>query len=631
MTTRAPRRVEFPGQISAGRQRIEDASGSRDGAVAAVLPRDQARPRVIIRDAVIVAFLKVTKGPLTGQCVELSDRTILGRHPSSQIVLDDGAVSRQHVEITRDGECFVLADLQSRNGTEINGIRVSDPQELKDGDVIRVCDHTFQYLLSTRDGARRRLFLGDQIVTPGQRTLGEDDDSRPTAPQPIPNSNPGEGSSVLSSLEASSTGRVLRINVRPEVKLRAILEISAALGRVLDQNEVLSILLKSLFKIFTQADAGFVLLRDPETDRLTVSASLCQAPNDDEVPISMTVVRQAMDQTQAILSADVMGDRRFRNSESLTDLRLRSLMCAPLLSSDGQALGVIQLSTLEAAQPFNSDDLDLLVNVSAQAAMAVENSILHDTIVRQRDVERDLSFAAQVQQGFLPSSAPLIPGFQFAHYYKSAYDVGGDYFDYVPLSGGRVAMAIGDVAGKGVSAALLMARLHASARYHLISTVSAGAAMTSLNAEIGTSGLGFRLITLVFAVLDPATRTVTLVNAGHLPPVRRNAAGETQLIGMKQSGLPLGVLPDQQFNELTITLEPGEYLVFYTDGITEAMNPKEEMYGRKRLQATVESAAPSADALVSELVESVFRFCGAAAQRDDICVTALGCVAASRE
>jgi len=575
---------------------------------------------------VIVAFLKVTKGPLAGQCVELTDRTILGRHPSSQIVLDDGAVSRHHVEITRDGERYLLEDLQSRNGTEVNGVRVNTRQELREGDIIRVCDHTFQYLITARESPRRRLFIGDQITLPGARTVDDEDDSRPTGPQPIPNSNAGDGSSVLSAIEASPTGRVLRINVRPEVKLRAILEISAALGRTLDLEEVLSTILKSLFKIFTQADAGFVLLREGDSDRLKVHASLCQAPNDDEVPISMTVVRQAMDQTQAILSADVMGDRRFRNSESLTDLRLRSLMCAPLLSSDGRALGVIQLSTLEATQPFSSDDLDLLVNVSAQAAMAVENSLLHDAIVRRRDVERDLAFAAQVQQGFLPGAAPEVPGFRFAHYYKSAYDVGGDYFDYVPLGSGRMAMALGDVAGKGVSAALLMARLHASARYHLISCGSAAEAMTELNAEISSSRLGFRLITLIFAVVDPASRTISIANAGHLPPVLRTPDGSVKLIGMEHSGLPLGVLPGQRFNELSLTLAPGESLVFYTDGITEAMNVKEEMFGKERLQSSVRTAPATADALVTELVGAVMRFCGQAAQRDDVCVTAVQCV-----
>jgi serine phosphatase RsbU (regulator of sigma subunit)/pSer/pThr/pTyr-binding forkhead associated (FHA) protein len=576
---------------------------------------------------VIVGFLKVTKGASAGLVITLHpERTILGRHPSAQVLLDDGAVTRLHAEIVVDAGRYFVRDLKSRNGTEVNECRITQKTELVDGDEIRICGHSFLFLkqLDNEIGGKRRR-------DDSKDTLEEQDDSKPTEPeQPAVSPKlqmPDSGdSSVLSALEASSSGRGLRLNVRPEVKLRAILEISAALGRVLDLKEVLSVILQSLFKIFNQADAGFVLLKEASTGELRVQASLCHAPNDDDVPISMTVVRQAMNQTQAILSADVMGDGRFRNSESLTDMRLRSLMCAPLLSSEGESLGVIQLSTLEAMHPFNKDDLDLLVSVSAQAALAVENATMHDTIVRRRDMERDMAFAAQVQQGFLPSAPPHVEGFQFADFYKAAFHVGGDYFDYLRLPDGRIAVAIGDVTGKGVSAALLMARLHASARYHLISSPAPGDAMTALNAEISTIGLGFRLITLVFAVVDPQSKTVCIANAGHLPPIYRAADGSSKFIGMDESGMPLGVLPDQRFNEMTVPLQPGESLLFYTDGITEAMNSKDEMYGKERLVASVQKPSASAAAMVTALVESVTAFCGKSPQRDDICVTAVRCV-----
>ena len=576
----------------------------------------------------IVGFLKVTKGPSEGVVVALHpERTILGRHPSAQVVLDDGAVSRHHAEIVADGGRFFVEDLQSRNGTEVNGIRISERTVLRDGDAIRICDHTFQYLKQLDCDPPRRQEKKKIGSNSAKDTVEEQDGSKLTGPEPRGSqSMTDEGSSVLSALEASSSGRGLRLNVRPEAKLRAVLEISAALGRVLDLQEVLTVILKSLFKIFSQADAGFVLLKDPEADAFHLRASHCNAPNDADVPISMTVVRQAMEKTQAILSADVMGDSRFPASESLADLRLRSLMCAPLLSIDGRALGVIQLSTLMASQPFTSEDLDLLVSVSAQAALAVDNATMHDTILRRQQMESDMAFAAKVQQGFLPGAPPQAEGWQFAHYYKAAFHVGGDYFDYVPLPDGRIAIAVGDVTGKGVSAALLMARLHASARYQLISAPAPGGAMNSLNAEISNSGLGFRLITLVVAVVDPQARTVCISNAGHLPPVHRTVDGVVTLIGGNVSGTPLGMLPDQQYKELTISLSPGESLLFYTDGITEAMNRKKEMYGKHRLLASVQKASAGVDAMVTDLVKSVEDYCDGAEQQDDICVTAVRCV-----
>ena len=583
-----------------------------------------------------VAFLKVTKGSSAGQVLTLSgERTILGRHPSCHVVLDNGSVSRQHALIIETGGAHFVEDLRSRNGTQVNGTSIRGRTELTDGDELQVCDYAFLFL--------RQLERVVAAPVAGSASLNNSvlplvNSLRETVDDPDYGSNKDVGpagshtgikalsdsSSVIAALQAGSSARGLRLNVRPEAKLRAVLEISAALGRLLKLGDVLPVILKSLSKIFPQADWGFVLLKEGDSEKMRTSASWSRRPGDeDEVPISMTVVNQAMQDGQAILSADVMGDQRFRSSESLSELQLRSLMCVPLTDSAGTALGVIQLSTLDVSQPFNADDLDLLVSVSVQASLAVENATLHDTVLRQRDYERDMEFAAQVQLGFLPDQSPKLPGYEFADFYEAAFSVGGDYFDYVWLPDGRVALAIGDVAGKGVSAALLMARLHASARYHLLSACSASKAMNSLNVEVATSGLGFRFITLAFAVIDPKTNEISIANAGHLPPARRLADGRVELIGMNESGMPLGVVADQQFEELVIRLEPSESLVFYTDGITEAMNEGSVLFGKERLMTALASCQGDSEALVKCLVTAVEKFCDARAQFDDICVTAV--------
>ena len=137
------------------------------------------------------------------------------------------------------------------------------------------------------------------------------------------------------------------MNVRPEAKLRAILEISTALGKVIVLSDMLPVILNSLFKIFPQADSGFVLLKDHNSDKLRIRCSQSRRSGDDNVPVSMTVVRQAMDSGQAILSADVYGDRRFQHSESIAEMQLRSLMCTPLMDTSGTAMGVLQVSTFD--------------------------------------------------------------------------------------------------------------------------------------------------------------------------------------------------------------------------------------------------------------------------------------------
>ena len=363
-----------------------------------------------------------------------------------------------------------------------------------------------------------------------------------------------------------------------------------------------------------------MILKDPGTGKLKVRTSYSRR-SEDEVPVSMTVVRQAMDSGQAILSADVCEDHRFQNSESIANMQLRSLMCTPLMDTDGEALGVLQLSSMDISQPFNSDDLDLLVSVGSQAGLAVENGTMHETLLKQRDLERDMEIAAQVQQNFLPSVPPNVAGYEFAHYYKSAQRVGGDYFDYVRIPDGRWALVIADVSGKGVPAALLMAHLHASCRHHLFAASSAEKALNDLNFEMANSVLGYRFITLSIAILDPKRHEVQLASAGHPPPIVRRK-GRSEFIGHRESGMPLGVMSDQNYRSLVIKLEPKDTLLFYTDGITEAINPQNELFAKERIKTVFDRGIESASVLVPALIDAVELFCDGQAQRDDICVTA---------
>ena len=570
-------------------------------------------------------FLKILKGGSTGQLIELrGERTIFGRHPGSQVVLDNSAISRHHAQIIQNHGTYFLEDLRSRNGTHVNEVAVRGRIELHDADEIKLCDYVFRFQTSPT--------TGDGLSGASKNKLGGANarEGATLAPSSreitLPNSTvspSSTGSSIITSVDAGSV-RTVRFNVRPEVKLRAILEISAALGKVLKLDDVLPVILEALFKIFPQADAGFVLLKDATGEKLTLRAVLQRSANDEEqVPVSMTIVKMAMDDKRAVLSADAMGDSRFQTSESLADMRIHSVMCVPLIEQASESLGVIQISTSDIAQQFSADDLDLLASVGAQAALAVENAKLHESMVAQHDLERELEFATQVQLGFLPSEPPRIAGYDFADHYEAANRIGGDYFDYVPLPNGNIAVAVGDVAGKGVPAALLMARLHASARYHLLSATNPAEAMTGLNEEMATSGLGLRFITLVMAVFNLKTHQMHFANAGHLPPLIRRTDGTVEAVGMKDSGMPLGLGGSQTFREITVSLGPGEGCVFYTDGVTEAVNAQQELFGRKRLNESVQRARASAEKLVQTVVDDVERFYGDLPQRDDMCVVAV--------
>jgi serine phosphatase RsbU (regulator of sigma subunit) len=283
----------------------------------------------------------------------------------------------------------------------------------------------------------------------------------------------------------------------------------------------------------------------------------------------------------------------------------------------------MQLSTRNIRAEFTADDLELLSSIAAQVSLAIENAALHEELLTQRDMQRDLEFATQIQLGFLPSERPKVDGYEFYDYYEAAMRVGGDYFDYIVLPDGRVAIALGDVAGKGVPAALLMARLFSSARFHLLTQPHLGKAIAGLNEEIASSGLGHRFITFVATIIDPQTHSITIVNAGHLPPILRLANGDVTPVGQNESGMPLGVSPKQTFHETKLQLDAGSSLLLYTDGITEAMNAKNEIYGRVRLEGYLNTASDGTKDQVKGLVADVEEFCDGQPQRDDICLVCL--------
>ena len=576
-----------------------------------------------------MAVLRVLKGSCPGQLLELhGDRLILGRHPNCQIVLDNAAVSRHHAQILESHGTYYVEDLRSRNGTLVNGQRIAGRTELREGDRVRVCEVVFSFHLGMPPAGQA--VDADEVETglaPASDSssgsvhatvMDKATDESPVIPQWATESE--DRSAIVSTLDVQSGSR-LRLGVKPEAKLRAILEISENLGRTLNLNQMLPKILDSLFKIFPQADRGFLMLKNPQSNELETRAVRVRYDDQsDSVPLSRTIVNEALKTGRAILSADAEHDQRFKTSESISNFKIRSMLCAPLMSQFGEGLGVLQLDTQDLRRQFSQDDLDVLVSVAFQAAMAVENAALHEEVLKRRELDRDLEFATQVQLGFLPTEQPIVPGYEFFDHYEAAQQVGGDFFDYVALPGGRLAVCVGDVAGKGVPAALLMARMYSAARSHL-SEKSPGEALSALNAGLASSGLGFRFITFVVALLDPHTHQAIIANAGHLPPVVRKRGGEVQKIGMEASGLPLGVKQDTKYEQITLSLDPGDVVVLYTDGLTEAMNGQNEIYGLKRLTAFLnQSPDLNLADLGRHLIEDVESFCEDRPQRDDTCV-----------
>ncbi|MDA7980593.1 MAG: SpoIIE family protein phosphatase [Pirellulales bacterium] len=554
-----------------------------------------------------MAYLEVGAGRNIGQRIALDgDSFVLGRHPNCDIVLDEGAVSRQHAKISRQNGKFIVEDLGSRNGTFVNNEEVLEPQPLTAFDEVKICDLVFTFNDAapsqpdtlTKDGATIAMMVEEHV---------------------------GGNSTIMSQLDLSSLGGTLRVSVNPEVKLKALIEITKDLANLLTLEEMLPKILDSLFKIFVQADRGFIVLRDaPDGPLIPKAVRNRRDKDEDAIRISKTVVRRVMDEKQAILSADAAADSKFAMSESIADFHIRSLMCVPIIGSDGEAIGVIQIDTLDQRSRFQDEDLEVLASVGSQAAFAIENARLHASMIQQAEFERDLAMAREVQQGMLPHAAPRIESYSFFHFYEPAKDVGGDLYDYVVLPDSRVAILLGDVSGKGISAAILMAKITSEARFHLASGLSAGQTMTSLSTSFAGRGWDDRFVTMVLAVVNTNTHEVTLVNAGHMPPLLRDRKGVVTEVGEESASVPLGVLRNHEYEEFTLMLEPGSNLTAYTDGFSEALNSTKQLYGIKRLEEQLSRTAASVSEMGEHLLKDVTEFVGDTPQSDDMCLICFG-------
>ena len=559
-----------------------------------------------------MAVLKAMQGLNPGQMFHLEpESAVLGRHPDCDIVLESGAVSRQHAQVTCIDGNYYVEDLRSRNGTFVNGRVIADRQLLSDGDQLAICDLLFSFHTGPPDPDV--VFVEE---TPG--------DTAPTAAM-VDDSRPTTGSTIMSKVDVSSGSSGLQLEVNPQAKLRALIEISQNMGKALGLGEVLPKLLDSLFAIFLQADRGFIVLKDPATDRLVPKALKYRRKQDEErARISRTIVNGVMNGKEAILSADATSDSRFDMAESIVDFHIRSMMCAPLIDSEGKALGVIQIDTLDQRSRFNREDLDVLASVACQAAVSVENAQLHERVLNERARARELAVAHDVQRGFLPASQPQIQQYEFFDFYESAHELGGDYYDYVQLADGRLAVVVADVSGKGASAALLMAKLSAEARFCLASEPTPGEAIGRLNRVFCGRGWEDRFVTLVLAVLDPIRHEVTVVNAGHMPPLLRHDTAKVEAVAESETRLPLGVDEDVTYAQHTFPFSPGDCLALYTDGITEAMNDTGDLYGHDRLWNQLAREAQHVGAIGQALLHDVRQFVGNRAQSDDMCLTCFG-------
>ncbi len=305
------------------------------------------------------------------------------------------------------------------------------------------------------------------------------------------------------------------------------------------------------------------------------------------------------------------------DSPALAELRAAGVTLVVPLVSQGELIGVLNLGPRMSEQEYSSDDRKLLENLAAQAAPALRVGQLvreqeAEAVTRQR-FEQELEVARLIQQNFLPKELPELPGWQVAAYYQPAREVGGDFYDVIPLPDGRVGFVVGDVTDKGVPAALVMSATRSVLRASAQRLIEPGAVLERVNEHLCPDMPEKMFVTCLYGVLDPASGLLRFANAGHDVPYVKTAEGVEEL---RARGMPLGLMPGMDYEEKEAVLAPGESVLLHSDGIVEAHDPDREMFGFPRLKETV-ADAPGGQRLIDRVLRDLAGFTGAGAEQED--------------
>jgi serine phosphatase RsbU (regulator of sigma subunit)/pSer/pThr/pTyr-binding forkhead associated (FHA) protein len=533
-----------------------------------------------------------------------ADEVILGRLPECDIQLQSNMVSRRHARVFRRGNDFLLEDLGSGNGSYVNGKRITEATKLRHDDRVK-----FGPVLLRFESDNQTEGSSDfRTAVDAAFDLNVDDEI---------------SSTIMGSVGA--TGGFGLLDVQPQAKLKAILEISRALVGTHDVESLLPKVLDTLFDVFSHADRGCILLRDEIGGRMIPRAIKHRREDADEsVKISRTVLQQVLEQKQAILSADAASDSRFQASESISALTIRSMMCVPLLSISGEPLGVINIDTQNPLAQFKREDLDILIAVAGQAALAYESARLVASHIEKQKQDAEMGIARTVQRALLPDRMPEVASYEFFAAYEAAQAVGGDYYDVMELSDGRICLAFGDVAGKGVPASLVMSRLSSAVRNIVEFVPDAAAAVSRINDHMCAKAVEGRFVTFILVVLNPKLHTMWVVNAGHMSPLVRHSDGTVEELDESAVGVPLGVVEGFEYQKVEAPLKAGDCVVIYTDGVSEAMNSSNDLYGLDRLRMFVAKSSGKPAEVGPAIREDVKRHAAGRAQNDDITLMVFG-------
>lgn len=504
---------------------------------------------------------------------------LVGRGASNHIVLDDPRISRQQARFAPERDGTFLYDLSSANGTIVNGIGITR-HRLQPNDLIRFGRYTFRIeespagesvapyaveaptLVATESVAR--MLVARESAASGERQLVD-----------------------LTQLEDAYQ------------KLGTIYSFMQTIGTTIDRGELLRLIGSKLREVFPRARAVAIYTRSAtHGGALQVAHFSGAGITSDEPTLPDDVSRAMLTMPRAILGGESPESSRVAGGTN---------MFAPMIDR-GEILGVLHVSAEENRPTFLPADLELLNGMAAAAAMMLQNARMHDETLQRDRLKYDLELAARIQKSFLPREVISVEGVELFAEYRAAYTIGGDFYDVFWVGEERLAVFIGDISGKGIAAALLMARISSELRVAALAHVEPTAVLSAMNEAILSSGQPELFFTAIYFTFDVKTGQVVLANAGHPSPYYCHSNGSIAPITDGASSA-IGILDDPGFESTAFTLAHGDSLVLYTDGIVEAADAHGGLFGTERLEAslnTIQSTSPPE--IADRILRSVERY-----------------------
>ena len=534
-------------------------------------------------------------------------RITLGRSARNDLCIPDPFASRVHAEVRREGEEYFLQDLGSANGTLYNGGAVDGTVPLTAGGRIQIGETEIVF-----DDGTYHSSMGATMITDNSST------SLPEATIALA-SGDRTTSGLLEAIEGARSkpdiSEVARVAREGDLlalisKVGVTLLSSSTLEQTLEQ--IVSLVFEAV-----PADRCLLMMRDEHSEEMKVAVARLRdrVGAIGEIRVSRNVMDEVVIRGKSVLTSDAQHDPRFASGTVVLQ-GVRSVLAVPLGVSE-KVFGIIYADSPIAEGRFTEDHLKVLTTLASVAAIRVENARLVEARFQQERLERELQLAMEIQQRFQPTAPPVVTGYEFQGISFPCYEIGGDYYDFIQREDGRLIIALGDVSGKGTAAALLMSSLHASIHAQTGSHDSLVETISAVNRYLADNIPSNRFVTLFYAELDPESGALSFLNAGHNPPLIVHAAGTVEQLA--SGGLPLGIKANAEYREGRTTLQRGDVLVIYSDGVTEAASPNGEEFGPTRLYEVVSRNVDSSAAGIRDRIESALtKFSQGTQAADDI-------------